>query len=91
MRVPEKFRTKVNNRKKKNAELDAEDAKNATETDKKVQAKKDTAIKEQAAADAAGMSTVGADGMDTKSPSTANKSIQNNLASQSSSATAGSS
>ena len=36
MRALEKFQTKVNNSKKKNVELDAEDAKNAAETDEKV-------------------------------------------------------
>ena len=72
MRVPEKFQTKVNNCKKKNAELDAKDTKNAAETDKKVQAKKDAAIKEKAADAAAGMSTVGLDGKDNKSQLAAN-------------------
>ena len=62
MTVPEIFCIEVNNCKKKNAKLNAKDAKKAAKTDKKVQAKKDAAIKEQAAVDAAGMSTVGADG-----------------------------
>ena len=90
MRVPEKFRTKVNNRKKKNAELDAKDAKNAAEIDKKVQVKKNVAIKKNDAADAAGMSTVGADGKYTKSELAANESIQKNLASKLSSTPSGS-
>ena len=59
-------------------------------SDKKIQAKKDAATKEKTAADAAGMSTVGPDGKDTKSELAAKESIQKNLASQSSSTPAGS-
>ena len=90
MRVPEEYRTKVTSHRKKNAALDDEEDKKAAETDKKVQAKKDAAIKEQAATEAAGMTTIGADGKETKSTSAANESIQNNFASQSSSKPAGS-
>ena len=73
MRVPEKFCKKVTDCRKKNDGLDAKDAKKATETDKNVQAKKDATIKEKAAADAAGMNTVGADRKDSKSLSAANR------------------
>ena len=55
--------------------------KKAAEADKKAQAKKNVAIKEQAAADAARMTTVGVGGKDTKSTSAVNDSIDKNLAS----------
>ena len=80
MRIPKKYRTKITSRCKKNAGLDAEDDKKATEADKKAQANKDTAIKKQVAAAAADMTTVGADGKDTKSTLAANDSIEKNLA-----------
>ena len=66
-----------------NAGLHVKDDKKAAEADKKVQAKKNTAIKEQATTTAAGMTTVGADGKDTKSTSSASDSIKKNLALQS--------
>ena len=77
MRIPEKYRTKATSCLKKNDALDAEDEKNAAETDKKVQAKKkkNAAIKEQAEANAAGMKTVGANENDTESLSAVSESI----------------
>ena len=87
MGILEKYCMKASSCRKKNDMLDAEDEKNAAETDKKVQAKlkKDAAINEQAEADATGIKTVGADWKDTKSLSAASESIEKNLESQSSS------
>ena len=87
-RVSETSRQKSKDRRTKNVNLDADNEKKAAEIEKKVQTKKkkDTAAKEQAEADAAGMKTFGADGKDVKSPSGGNELIQKNLESQSSKA-----
>ena len=45
LQIPKKFCNKVNDRRKKNAGLDAKDAKKQAEADKTVQAKKDVTIK----------------------------------------------
>ena len=82
MQLLKTFFTRYTDCRKKNAWLDAEDVKKSADADKKAKTKKDEAIKEQAVTDAAGMTTVGPDGNDTKYTSAANKSFQKNLASQ---------
>ena len=86
-RISEASRERGKQRRKKNATLDAEDEKKAAEIDKKAQAKKTkdaaaAAAKEKAEAEAAGMTTVGPDGKDTKTQSEAQKLIKQNLDSQ---------
>ena len=84
MKISKKNCTRYTDCRKKNAWLDAEDAKKATEADKKTKAKKDKTIKERAVTIAAGMTTVGPNGKDSKSTLATNESIQKNLASQTS-------
>ena len=83
-RISEASRERGKQRRKKNANLDAEDEKKAAELDKKAQAKKakdsaTAAAKERADAEDAGITTVGPNGKDTKNQSEAQKSIQQNL------------